>query len=171
MQCEKEQAGRLHHYLTELHLPTIRRCYQETAISARRDNWEYESYLLELAEREREARRNARTARLLKDSKLPLEKNLKAFNRKRLPRKVDTQLTLLLNPQKDRLETLDVEFTAANTTHFTSRGNGSITMITDWDGGLLIKSEFDYSVYIYDVQRVDIGFSQKKARELKQRHL
>jgi DNA replication protein DnaC len=96
MQCEKEKAGRLHRNLTELHLPTIRRCYQETAISARRDNWEYESYLLELAEREREARRNARTARLLKDSKLPLEKNLKAFNRKRLPRKVDTQLTQLL---------------------------------------------------------------------------
>ena len=98
MQCEneKEKAGRLHRNLTELHLPTIRRCYQETAISARRDNWEYESYLLELAEREREARQNTRTARLLKDSKLPLEKNLKAFNRKRLPRKVDTQLTQLL---------------------------------------------------------------------------
>ena len=98
MQCEneKEKAGRLHRNLTELHLPTIRRCYQETAISARRDNWEYESYLLELAEREREARQNTRTARLLKDSKLPLEKNLKVFNRKRLPRKVDTQLTQLL---------------------------------------------------------------------------
>ena len=96
MQCEKEKAGRLHRNLTELHLPTIRRCYQETAISARRDNWEYESYLLELAEREREARRNARTARLLKDSKLPLEKYQKAFNRPRLPRKVDTQLTQLL---------------------------------------------------------------------------
>jgi DNA replication protein DnaC len=93
MQCEKEKTGRLHRHLTELRLPTIRRCYQETAIAARRDNWEYESYLLELAEREREERRNARTARLLKDSKLPLEKNLKAFNRKRLPRKVDTQLT------------------------------------------------------------------------------
>lgn len=75
------------------------------------------------------------------------------------------------NPQKGRLETLDVEFTAANTTYFTSRGNASVTMITDWDGGLLIKSGFDYPVYIYDVERADIGFSQKKARELKQRHL
>lgn len=96
MQCEKEKAGRLHRYLTDLHLPTIRRCYQETAIAAGRDNWEYESYLLELTELEREARRNARTARLLRDSKLPLEKDLKAFNRKRLPRKVDAQLTQLL---------------------------------------------------------------------------
>lgn len=96
MQCEKEKAGRLHRHLTDLHLPTIRRCYQDTAIVARRDNWEYESYLLELAELEREARRNARTARLLRDSKLPLEKDLKAFNRMRLPRKVDAQLTQLL---------------------------------------------------------------------------
>lgn len=96
MQCEKEKAGLLLRYLTDLHLPTIRRCYQETAINARRDNWEYESYLLELAEREREARRNARIVRLLKDSKLPLEKNLKAFDRKRLPRKVDAHLSQLL---------------------------------------------------------------------------
>ena len=96
MQCENEKAGRLNRYLTDLHLPTIRRWYQETAIAARRDNWEYESYLFELAELEREARRNARKARLLKDSKLPLEKNLKAFNRKRLPGKVDAQLTQLL---------------------------------------------------------------------------
>jgi hypothetical protein len=78
---------------------------------------------------------------------------------------------LVYNPQKGSLETLDVEFTTANTTHFTSRGNGSVTMITDWDGGLLIKSGFDYPVYIYDVVRADIGFSQKKARELKQRCL
>lgn len=96
MQCEKEKAGRLHRYLTDLHLPTIRRCYQEMAINARRDSWEYESYLLELAQQEREARSNARIARLLKDSRLPLEKSLKAFNRKRLPRKVDAQLTQLL---------------------------------------------------------------------------
>lgn len=96
MYSEPEKAGSLHRYLTDLHLPTIRRCYQEMAITARRDTWEYESYLLELTQREREARRNARIARLLKDSKLPLEKNLQAFNRKRLPRKVDAQLTQLL---------------------------------------------------------------------------
>lgn len=39
------------------------------------------------------------------------------------------------NPQKGRLETLEVEFTADNTTRFASRGNGSVTMITDWEGG------------------------------------
>lgn len=75
------------------------------------------------------------------------------------------------NPQKGRLETIKIEFTADNTTHFTSRGNGSATEITDWDGGLLIKSGFDYPVYLYDVSRADIEFSQKKARELKRQQL
>jgi DNA replication protein DnaC len=74
----------------------VRRCYQDEAISARRDNWEYETYLYALAEHECEDRQNNRIARLLRESKLPLEKSLKIFDRKRLPRKVDAQLNLLL---------------------------------------------------------------------------
>lgn len=77
---------------------------------------------------------------------------------------------LVYNPQKGRLETLEVEFTPENTTRFTSRGNGSVTMITDWNGGLLIKSGFDQPIYVYDVSRADIGYSQKKARELQQQY-
>lgn len=49
-----------------------------------------------LVTRECEVRQNNRIARLLRESKLPLEKSLKAFDRKRLPRKVDAQLDLLL---------------------------------------------------------------------------
>ena len=78
---------------------------------------------------------------------------------------------LAYNPQKGRLETLEVEFTPENTTRFTSRGNGSVTMITDWNGGLLIKSGFDHPIYLYDVSRADIGYSQKKARELQQQYV
>lgn len=74
------------------------------------------------------------------------------------------------NPQKGRLETLKVEITPENTTRFSSRGNGSVTMITDWDGGLLIKSGFYSPIWVYDVSRADIGYSQKKARELMQQH-
>ncbi len=96
MPNEKDRSARLNKYLAELHLPTIRRCYQDEAINARRDLWEYENYLFELAQRECEERRNARIARLLGDSKLPLEKNLKTFERNRLPRKVDAHLSLLL---------------------------------------------------------------------------
>jgi len=70
------------------------------------------------------------------------------------------------NPQKGRLETLDVELSAENTTRFTSRGNGSVTMIADWDGGLLLQSGRDYPFYMYYLSREDIGYSQRKAREL-----
>jgi len=72
------------------------------------------------------------------------------------------------NPQKGRLETLEVEFTEDNTTWFNSRRNGSVTLIADWKGGLLIEAGFNYPVYLYDVSREDIGYSQKRARELMQ---
>jgi predicted cation transporter len=71
------------------------------------------------------------------------------------------------NPQKGRLETLNVEITEENTTWFRyNRNISSVTMITDWNGGLLIKSGFDYPIWVYDVTRAEIGYSQKKAKEL-----
>lgn len=75
------------------------------------------------------------------------------------------------NPQKGRLETLDVELTDENTTHFYSRRSGSVSMIADWDGGLIIKFGYDYPMYIYDVTRAEIGFSSKKAEHLKRQYL
>jgi len=76
------------------------------------------------------------------------------------------------NPQKGRLETLVVEFAEDNTTWFdTCRSARDISMITDCDGGILI-SEFDYTypVWIYDVSRADIGYDQKKARQLRRQY-
>ncbi len=70
------------------------------------------------------------------------------------------------NLQKGRLETVEVEFTEENTTWFSDRGNGSVTLIADWKGGLLIKAGFNYPIYLYDVSREDIGYSQKRARSL-----
>lgn len=48
---------------------------------------------------------------------------------------------LIYNPQKGRLETIDVEFTEKNTTWFAM--DQDIKMITDVEGGLLIQ-EWDY---------------------------
>jgi DNA replication protein DnaC len=96
MHHEGEKADRLEKCLRDLHLPTVRRCYQDEAIQARRDNWDYETYLHALAERECEDRWNNRIARQLRESKLPLEKSLETFDRKRLPRKELMQLKLLL---------------------------------------------------------------------------
>ncbi len=56
----------------------------------------YELYLLELMNREREMRQQNRIARNLRGSKLPLEKTLEAFDRDRLPRKVDAHVNVLL---------------------------------------------------------------------------
>jgi len=81
--------------------------------------------------------------------------------------------TTVCNPQKGRLETIDVEFTKDNTTWFNNcRSPRDIYMITDFGGGLLIR-EFDYTypVWIYETSRADIGYSQKRARELLRMHL
>jgi hypothetical protein len=76
------------------------------------------------------------------------------------------------NPQKGRLETLDVEFTAENTTWFENSENaGAISEITDFNGGLLIKKlDHTYPIWLYDMSRADIAYSQKKAKELLQQH-
>lgn len=87
---------KLTHRLKELHLPTFRKCYQSEADLARRESLLYEQYLLELAERECEERAQKRTARYLRESKLPLEKNIDVFDRKRLPVKVNSLLDFLL---------------------------------------------------------------------------
>jgi len=83
--------------LKELHLPTVRECYEDQAGLARRESQSYERYLLELMEREREVRRQNRIARLMRESKLPLEKSLAVFDRQRLPRKVDAHVSVLLD--------------------------------------------------------------------------
>ena len=84
-------------YLRELHLPTFRECFEGAAWRAQQETLSYEQYLLELAERECEVRRGNRIDRLLRQSKLPLEKNLDCFNMKRLPAKVARQVRTLLD--------------------------------------------------------------------------
>ncbi len=86
----------LSHHLKELHLPTFRECYQSEADLARQESLMYEHYLLELAKRECEERSHKRTARYLRESKLPLEKNIEVFDRKRLPTKINSLVDFLL---------------------------------------------------------------------------
>ena len=82
--------------LKELHLPTMRACFEETARRAEKQTLSYEQYLLELAERECEERRRNRIRKLLKESGLPLEKSLANFDAKRLPVKASRQMKVLL---------------------------------------------------------------------------
>jgi DNA replication protein DnaC len=83
--------------LKELHLPTVRQRYQEHAQEARRESLSYELYLHGLIEQECELRRHNRIARLLRESKLPLEKSLEAFDLDRLPNKLAAQVNVLLD--------------------------------------------------------------------------
>jgi len=82
-------------YLRELHLPAVRRCFEEKARQAERETLGYEQYLLELIERECQKRREHRITRLLRESRLPLEKTLENFDLKRLPAKAARQVQAL----------------------------------------------------------------------------
>ena len=86
----------LNQSLKELHLPTVRACYEKEAHRARQESLGYEHYLAELMELEREERRHRRIERFLRESKLPLEKNLDTFDMKRLPSKVAAQVNALV---------------------------------------------------------------------------
>lgn len=80
--------------------------------------------------------------------------------------------TTAYNPQKGRLETLEVDYTEENTTWFKATGNASdIYMITDFKGGLLIRElGYSYPIWLYDISRADIGYSRKKAKQLSRLH-
>jgi DNA replication protein DnaC len=83
--------------LRELHLPAIRECHKEHSDVARAESLSYEQYLHGLMEYECQVRRDNRIARFQRESRLPLEKTLSAFDRKRLPQRIDAQLSALLD--------------------------------------------------------------------------
>lgn len=82
--------------LKELRMPAVRDCYRGEANRARAESLSYERYLMELTLREAESRRNNRIERLLRQSKLPLEKNLSSFELTRLPLRLRQQVQSLL---------------------------------------------------------------------------
>src|SRR3954449_10276550 len=83
--------------LKELHLPAMRVGFEEQARRAQQESQSYERYLLELTERECQARREHRIERLLRESHLPPGKDLQALNLKRLPAKVVQQVRALMD--------------------------------------------------------------------------
>ena len=83
--------------LKSLHMPTIRRSYEEVADQARAESWGYETYLLQLLNLECEVRWQNRISRNLRASKLPSSKTFENFDKKRLPPKVANHLSVLVN--------------------------------------------------------------------------
>lgn len=82
--------------LKELRLSAIRKQYKAIAAKARQESLTYEEFLLTLVEEECIVRRNSRIERLLKESRLPLHKNIDSFNLRRLPPKNIHQVNTLL---------------------------------------------------------------------------
>jgi DNA replication protein DnaC len=120
-------------HLKELHLPTVRDCYEDTARHAEREMLSYEQYLLEVISRECEQRRKSKVQRLLKESELPLEKSLANFNLKRLPTKAQRQLrTLMEGGFLDRKENVLV---------FGSPGSGKSHLLTALAQELIVGRE------------------------------
>ena len=74
----------------------------------------------------------------------------------------------IYNPQKGRLESIDVTVNEATTTWFDDcLGPDDIYMTTDTDDGLLIReNNYSYPVLLYDMTRADIGHDQQKAKML-----
>ena len=105
MEKDRDMKERLAAYLKELHLPAFRSSYEELARQAQQESLSFEQYLLGLAQREFQERRNKRVERLLHESRLPLEKSWPALDLKRLPTKVVQQArTLLEGSFLDRCE-------------------------------------------------------------------
>jgi hypothetical protein len=77
------------------------------------------------------------------------------------------------NPQKGRLETIDMEVTDENTTWFDEcEDNHDIFSITDWKGGIIIKeANYTYPLWIYDISRAGIGYDCLSARELHMQYI
>jgi len=97
MASESEIKRRLMECLRELHLPTFREQFEALANRAVQESFSYEQYLLELATQECDARRMSRIERWLRESDLPVDKNLACFDMKRLPATVGRQVRTLLD--------------------------------------------------------------------------
>jgi DNA replication protein DnaC len=83
--------------LQELRLATVRSQYEAVVRQATAESWSYATFLCELLERECQQRQHNRIERLLKTSRLPLEKSWSALDLKRLPAKGVQQLRGLLS--------------------------------------------------------------------------
>ncbi len=96
---KKQPSPCLEDLLAELRLPTIRQHYADDAQQATAETLSYQAYLQGLVEREVECRKHNRISRLLRQSRLPLEKSLDTFDLTRLPPKIVQQIRCLLDGQ------------------------------------------------------------------------
>ncbi len=93
----KDMSERLQCCLQSLRLATVRQQYEAVVRQATAETWSYEQFLVEVLERECQQRQHNRIERLLKGSRLPLEKSWQTLELKRLPARAVQQLRGLLS--------------------------------------------------------------------------
>jgi DNA replication protein DnaC len=93
----QDQTTVLMRCLQELRLAAVRNQYETVVRQATAESWGYSEFLLELLQRECQQRQHNRIERLLKASKLSLDKSWAALDLKRLPTKVAQQLRSMLS--------------------------------------------------------------------------
>ena len=93
----KDVKATLDEHLRDLRMPAIREGYETAARRAAKNDLGYEEYLLDLVDQESQMREQTRIDRVLRQSKLPLEKDLASFDLKRLPTKLVQPIRTLLD--------------------------------------------------------------------------
>ncbi len=101
------QLETLQQHFRYLRMPTARQIVEEIIAAAQKENWSLETFLGEILEQEIEGRRLRRIERLMKASRLPVEKTLAAFDQARLPLQIQRLLPQLCTGDfVDRTENL-----------------------------------------------------------------
>lgn len=95
MNATHDRAESLGLLLRTLKLPGFADHYSKVAIEAEKGGWSFPQYLHHLAELEVQERESRRLDRLLKDSRLPLEKTLATLDQQKLPPKIRRALPRL----------------------------------------------------------------------------
>lgn len=157
MKTKTETKRRINDRLKDLRLPGIRECWEDLIRLATKESMSYTGFLSELVEREYELRRTKRIERLLKASKLPLEKTMDNFNLKRLPMKIAQQVKALLEGDfLDRNE---------NVLSFGNPGSGKTHLLCGM-GQYLIRQYEKRVLYIMCGDLVQELLAAKKALKL-----
>jgi len=89
------EGGQLNRLLNDLRLSGVRDHLDEVLVRAEKNSMGYLQFLTEILESEEQVRRINRTDRLLKHSRIPLQKSLENFEIKRVNIKVQQQIRVL----------------------------------------------------------------------------
>jgi len=92
---------------------------------------------------------------------------------RQIKERIKNMQQIVYNPQKGRLETINVNFTDENTTWFDDcEDSHGIFSITDLQVGILIKeADYTYPLYLYDISRSEIGHDHGRARALHRQYI